>query len=131
MLSNGNAENYELETDSDDDFNAQEKAENKDQSRNGSVTRDTQNPALLHYIEGPGILPEEAVSIAPGEGDISFYHSNEENWEALAFPRLYSHGENHFNSYRDVRLTPKYAHARLKCADDGSASDTKYIYSTV
>ena len=57
------------------------------------------------------------------------YHFNEENGEALAFPKLYSHGKNHFNSYRDVRLTPsKYVHARLKCADDRFALNTKYIF---
>ena len=39
MLTNENAENDELETDSEDDYNAQENAENKDQSKNGSVTR--------------------------------------------------------------------------------------------
>ena len=33
MLTNENAENDELETDSEDDYNAQENAENKDQSK--------------------------------------------------------------------------------------------------
>ena len=71
-----NEKNDELETDSEDDYNAQENAENKDQSKNGPVTEILRHPTLLHNIEGPSILPEEAVNIAPGEGQIPVYHSN-------------------------------------------------------
>ena len=93
------------------------------------MTEKRRHPTLLHKIEGPSILPEEVVNIAPDEGQIPVYHSNEENWEALAFPRLYSHGENHFKSYRDVHLAvSKYAHTRLKCEDDRFSSDTKYKF---
>ena len=55
------------------------------------MTEVLRHPTLLHNIEGPSILPEQAVNIAPGEGQIPVYHSNEENWETLAFPKLYSH----------------------------------------
>ena len=46
---------------------------------------------LLRNIEGSNILPDQAVNIVPGEGQVPVNHSNEENWKALAFPRLYSH----------------------------------------
>ena len=58
------------------------------------MTEILRHPTLLYNIEGPSILPEEAVNIAPGEGQIPV----EENWEALAFPKLYSYVENYFNS---------------------------------
>ena len=75
--------------------------------------------------------------MAPGECQIPVYHSNEETWEALAFPKLYFNGERYFNSYRDVRLTPsKYAHAThivsvtknifhcLDCVEEGAVSSS-------
>ena len=98
---------------------------NADYIENDSITEVLRHPTLLQNIEGPSILPKQAVDIAPGEGPISVYHSNEENWVAVPFPKLFSHGENHFNSHRDITMTPsKYVHARLKCADDRFASDT-------
>ena len=62
MLTNENAENYEFQIDSDDDYNAQENAENKDQSKKDSVAEILRHPAYLPNIEGPSILPEEAVN---------------------------------------------------------------------
>ena len=44
-------------------------------------------PTLLHNIEGRNISREEAVNIVPGEGQIPVYHSNEEDLEALSFPK--------------------------------------------
>ena len=125
LLTNENAENVELETDSDDEENDKTNKANE-KNKTPEVVR---HPTVLHNLEGPSILPEQVVNIAPGEGQIPVYHSNEENWEALAFPKMYSHGKNHFNSFRDIRLTPsKYAHARLKCSDDRFASSTQYIF---
>ena len=34
---------------------------------------------------------EQVVNIAPGEGQVPMSHYAENNWEALAFPREYSH----------------------------------------
>ena len=57
-----------------------------------SITFGLRHPTLLHSIEDPSVLPEETVYIATGEGQIPVYHSNQENWEPLAFPKLHSHG---------------------------------------
>ena len=46
MLTNEKEENDKLQTDSDNDYTAQEYAENKDQSKNGSVTAILRHPSL-------------------------------------------------------------------------------------
>ena len=51
------------------------------------MTEILSHPTLLHN-EGSKILPEEAVNITHGEGQIPVYPSNKENWETLAFPKL-------------------------------------------
>ena len=91
LLTNEDAENDDLQTNSDDDYNAQENTKNTDYSEHDPVTEALRHQTLLQNIEGHIILPEQAVNIAPGEGQIPVYHSNEENWEARAFPKLCSH----------------------------------------
>ena len=44
--------------------------------------------------------PSEIVNIAPGKGHIPVSFSFT-NWEALAFPKDYSTGRNHFNEERE------------------------------
>ena len=69
------------------------------------------------------------VNIAPGEGEIPVSFTSEPNWEALAFPKDYSTGRNHFNEEREIPITPsKYVHTRLKCCDDRFASNPQYIF---
>ena len=59
--------------------------------------------------------PNEIVNIAPGEGQIPVSFTSEPNWEALAFPKYYSTGKNHFNERREIPITPsKYVHAIQK-----------------
>ena len=59
-------------------------------------------------------------------------HHDDENWEALLFPKQYSHGINHYGSYRDIPLTPsKYAHVRLKSTDDRFATNPQYIFHLI
>ena len=106
----------------------QKNTKNADYSKNDPIIGVLRHPTLLQNIQGLGILPQQAVNITPGEGQIPLHHSNEVNWEALAFPKLYSHGENNLNSHRDITLTPSrsrylYVHIRLKCVDDRFASD--------
>ena len=73
--------------------------------------------------------PNEIVNIAPGEGQIPVSFTSEPNWEALAFPKDYSTGRNHFNEEREIPITPsKYVHTRLKCCDDRFASNPQYIF---
>ena len=69
------------------------------------------------------------VNIAPGEGEIPVSFTSEPNWEALAFPKDYSTGRNHFNEEREIPITPaKYVHARPKYWDDRFASNSQYIF---
>ena len=51
--------------------------------------------------------PNEIVNIAPGEGQIPVSFTSEPNWEALAFPKDYSTGRNHFNEERNSSSTLK------------------------
>ena len=125
LLTNENAPNDDkvFDTDSDDDIEGN--VPDEPEKRSPSVAY----PTVLHNIDGPSILPEQVVNIAPGEGQIPVSHYTEENWEPLAFPKEYSHGINHYSSPREVRITPsKYVHARLKCADERFASNTQYIF---
>ena len=83
----------------------------------------------MHNIDGPNISASEIVNIAPGEGQIPVSFTSEPDWEALAFPREYSTGKNHYNEERKRYITPsKYIHARLKCSDDRFASNSQYIF---
>ena len=83
----------------------------------------------MYDVDGPHISPSEIVNIAPGEGQIFVSFTSEPNWEALAFPKDYSTGRNHFNKEREIPITPsKYVHARLKCCDDRFAVNPQYIY---
>ena len=89
-------------------------------------------PTVLHNIDGPNISAEDVVNIAPGEGQIPVSVSSEPDWEALAFPKDYSTGKNHFNEKRQFPITPsKYIHARLKCCDDRFAKNPQYIFHAV
>ena len=86
-------------------------------------------PAVMYNVDGPNISPNEIVNIAPGEGQIPVSFTSEPNWEALAFPKDYSTGRNHFNEEREIPITPsKYVHTRLKCCDDRFASNPQYIF---
>ena len=125
LLTNKNAEtnDSDIETDSDDEIEDNKLNETEKQSPSVSF------PTALHNINGPNITPEQVINIAPGEGQTPISHYNEENWEALAFPKHYAHGINHFGSFRDIPLTPsKYAHVRLKSIDDRFSKDTQYIF---
>ena len=62
--------------------------------------------AVLHNINGPNILASNTVNIAPGEGQILFFFTTEPDCEALAFPKEYSAGKNHYNQERDKQRTP-------------------------
>ena len=77
LLTNENAENYDPQTDSDDAYNAKENTKSADHSENDLMTEVLRRPTLLHNIKGPIILHEQAVNIAPVEGQI-VYHSSEQ-----------------------------------------------------
>jgi len=82
-------------------------------------------PTLLQNIDGPE-LPNLAnqVNVAPCENEIPVSFFSEPDWEGLAFPEHFSTGENHYNSARELKISPiKYAHTRLKCSDSRFASD--------
>ena len=84
---------------------------------------------VMYNGDGPNISPSEIVNIAPGQGQIPVSFTSEPNWEALAFPKDYSTGTNHFNQEREIPITPsKYVHARLKCCDDRFASNPQNIF---
>ena len=75
------------------------------------------------------ISSDEVVNIAPCENRIPVSTYSEPDFEALAFPRQFPEGKNHFNQERDVNISvTKYLHARLKSSDDRFASDPQYIF---
>ena len=86
-------------------------------------------PTVMDNVDEPNISPNEIVNIAPGEGQIPVSFTSEPNWGALAFPKDYSTGRNHFNEEREIPITPsKYVHTRLKCCDDRFASNPQHIF---
>ena len=65
------------------------------------------------------------MSKALGEGELR-------DWKALAVVKNFSTGESHFITESKVRIMPsKYLHARLKCCDDGFATDPQYIFQAL
>ena len=74
---------------------------------------------VMYNVDGPNISLGKIVNITPGVGQIPVSFTSEPNWEALAFPKDYSTGRNHFNEEREIPITlSNYVHARLKCCDD-------------
>ena len=49
-------------------------------------------PSVLQNIDGPELSVDDAVNIAPAEGQMPLPFTSESNWEALAFPKEYSTG---------------------------------------
>ena len=60
----------------------------------------------MYNVHGPDISHSEIVNIAPGEGHISVSFTSEPSWEALAFPKDYSTGRNHFSEEREAPMRP-------------------------
>ena len=122
--SNGKEFNVDDQTDSDDDIDGDNKLKERKMKMSSLPF-----PTVMHNIEGPYISSREIVNIALGEGEIPISFTSEPNWEALAFPKEYSTGINHFNENKDNLITPlKYVHARLKCCDDRFVSSSQYIF---
>ena len=44
-------------------------------------------PSVLQNIDGPELSVDDAVNIAPAEGQIPVSFTSGLNWEALAFPK--------------------------------------------
>ena len=123
LLTDKNAQEFNSrdQTDSDDDIEGNDKFK----ERIEGVFFIFSN----YHVYGPDISPNEIVNIAPGEGQISVSFTSEPNWEALAFPKDYSTGRNHFNEKREIPITPsKHVHTRLKCCDDRFASNPQYMF---
>ena len=102
LLTNEHATGNEDEVETDSDDAIEENIPKEQVKRSPAVNY----PTVLYDINGPNVSLEQVVNIAPGEGQIPISHHDDENWEALLFPKQYSHGINHFGSYRDVPLTP-------------------------
>ena len=112
------------QTDSDVDIEGNDKFKERDLKESFSHF-----PTVMCYVVGPNISPNEIVNIPPGERQISVSFTSEPNWEALAFPKVYSTGRNYFNKKRQIPVTPsKYVHTRLKCCDDRFASNPQFIF---
>ena len=79
------------QTDSDDDIDGNDKFKERELKESSSPF-----PFAMYNIDGPNISASEIVNIAPGEGQIPVSFTSEPNWEALAFPKDYSTGRNHF-----------------------------------
>ena len=121
---NARESNTSDQTDNDDDIEGNDEFKERELSRSSPPF-----PTVMYNVDGPNISPNEIVNITPGEGQIPVSFTLEPNWEALAFPKDYSTGKNHFNEEREIPITPsKYVHARLKCCDDRFASNPQYIF---
>ena len=126
LMTNDNSKEFSIDhqTDSDDDIEGNNKLKEREMKMSSLPF-----PTVMHNIDGPNISSSEIVNIAPGEGQIPVSFASEPNWEALAFPKEYSTGINHFNEDRDNPITPSnYVHTRLKCCDDRFASNSQYIF---
>ena len=112
------------QTDSDDDI------EDNDKFKERELKESSSNfPYVMYNVDGPNISPNKIVTIAPGEGQIPVSFTSGPNWEALAFPKDYSTGRNHFNEEREILITPsKYVHTRPKCCDDRFSSNPQNIF---
>ena len=120
---NAQESNNRDQADSDDDI------EGNDKFKERELKESSHFPTVVYNVDGPNISPNEIVNIAPGEGQIPVSFTSEPNWEALAFPKDYSTGRNHFNEEREIPITPsKHVHTRLKCCDDRFASNPQYIF---
>ena len=112
------------QTDSDDDVDGNDKFKEKELKDSSSPF-----PTVMYNVDGPNISLSEIFNIAPGEGQIPVSFTSEPNWEALAFPKDFCTGRNHFNEEREIPITPsKYVHTRLKCCDDRFAANPQYIF---
>ena len=87
----------------------------------------------MHNINRPNIFSSEIVNIAPGEDQIPVFFSPQElNWGALAFPKEYSTGINHFNRDKvNPITTSKCVHVRLKGCDDRFISNSQYVFHSI
>ena len=121
---NARESNTSDQTDNDDDIEGNDEFKERELSRSSPPF-----PTVMYNVDGPNISPSEIVNITPGEGQIPVSFTLEPNWEALAFPKDYSTGKNHFNEEREIPITPsKYVHARLKCCDDRFASNLNIYF---
>ncbi len=129
LLTDENAISLQSDDQTDSDENIEGNNCIKEKQKNMSAVP---HPTVMHNIDGPNISASEIINIAPGEGQIPVSFTSEPNWEALAFVKNYSTGENHYNEERKIHITPsKYVHARLKCCDDRFASNPQYIFQSL
>ena len=124
LTHNAKESNNSDQTDSDDYIDGNDKFKEREFKEFSSPF-----PAVMYDINVPNIFSSEIVNIAPREGQIPVCFTLEPNWEALAFPKDYSIGRNHFNEEREIPITcSKYVHARPKCCDDRFAANPQYIF---
>ena len=118
------------ESNNSDQANSDDDVEGNDKYKERELIKCSPTfPTVLYNVDGPNISPSEIVNIASGEGQIPVSLTFEPNWEALAFPKDYSTGRNHFNEERETPITPsKYVHAKLKCCGDRFAANPQYIF---
>ena len=86
--------------DSDDDIEGNDKFKERELKESSYYF-----PTVMYDVDEPNISPNEIVNIAPGKGQIPVSFTSEPNWEALAFPKAYSTGKNHFNEEREIPIT--------------------------
>ena len=126
LLTNDNGKEFNTDDQTDSDCDTEDNDKLKERKMKLSSLPVL---AVMHNINGPNISASEIVNITPEEGQIPVSFTSEPNREALAFPKEYSTGINHFNEDSDNLITPsKYVHARLKCCDDRFASNSQYIF---
>ena len=83
----------------------------------------------FQQIHGPNVSTDNVLNVAPAEGQRPTKYFNEQNWEALAFPKLFPTGKFTFNHQREKSLRKKkYFSARLLNKDGRFAETSEYIF---
>ena len=83
----------------------------------------------LQEIHGPNLTTGDILNIAPAEAQRPTTYYKENNWEALAFPKLFPLGKYIFNYQRAKTISKKkYFSARLLNKDGRFAETSEYIF---
>ena len=83
----------------------------------------------LQEIHGPNLTTGDILNIAPAEAQRPTTYFKEENWEALAFPKLFPLGKYTFNYQRAKTISKKKCFsARILNKDGRFAETSEYIF---
>ena len=78
-------------------IDSDEEIEGKDHAKKEQIRKSFGlTPTVMPNVHGPNISSADILNSAPGQNQIPVSFTSEPNWEALAFPKEFSAGVNHF-----------------------------------